>query len=184
MSRRRTPSVRLLFLAAPLVLALGCVAEGAIPDPLLARQSESLRTVPLAGESLSAHARELNRAHRDMLHFRVTLAGLRERRDRNGAELFEEFLDGYMLDHLAPLLENEWQSRQPGLMVVDVNLRLLYADLLVGLGRPQQMQRVVDEIRRRFAEQESMLVDYPVGRRTTLRKALETLREREWWAAG
>ena len=69
-------------------------------------------------------------------------------------------------------------------MAVDVNIRLLYADLLVGLGRPQQMQRLVDEIHRRFPEQESVLVDYPVGRRTTLRKALETLREREWWAAG
>lgn len=182
MTRRRTRPHRRQVAGAALLLILGCVAEGAIPDPLLERQSETLRTVPLAGASLSAHGRELVRAHRDLLHFHVTLTGLRERRDRNGTELFEEFLDGYMLEHLAPLLENEWQSRQPELMAVDANVRLLWADLLVGLGRPQQMQQVVDEIERRFSEQESMLVDYPVGRRTTLRKALETLQEREWWS--
>lgn len=182
MTRRRRFSFRRLLVAAPLGLALGCASEGGIPDPLLERQAESLNTVPLAGESLSALARELSRAHRDLTHFHVTLAGLKDRRERNGTELFEEFLDGYLLEHLAPLLANEWQSRQPELMVVDVNIRLLYADLLVGIGRPQQMQRVVDEIQRRFPEQESMLVDYPVGRRTTLRKALETLHEREWWS--
>jgi hypothetical protein len=182
MIRRRRLPVRLLLLGGLLALAFGCASEGAIPDPLLDRQAETLSTIPLAGESLSALARELARAHRDLLHFHVTLAGLRDRRDRNGTELFEEFLDGYLLDHLAPLLANEWQSRQPELMVVDANIRLLYADLLVGLGRPQQMQGVVDEIQKRFAEQESMLVDYPVGRRTTLRKALETLHEREWWS--
>jgi hypothetical protein len=53
-----------------------------------------LRTVPLAGESLSAHTRELGRARRDLLHFHITLSGLRGRGDRNGTALFEEFLEG------------------------------------------------------------------------------------------
>ena len=172
----------LSWLPLAAALAMGCASEGRIPDPLLEGQSETLRTVPLAGESLAAHQRELRRAHRDLLHFHVTLEGLRDRGDRNGTELFEEFLEGYMADHLAPLLANEWQSRQPGMMAVDANLRLLYADLLVGLGRPQEMQSVVDELQRRFLGQESMIVDYPVGHRTTLRKAVETVRTREWWS--
>jgi hypothetical protein len=94
--------------------------------------------------------------------------------------LFGSFLQAYLARHLAPLLRSEWQSRHPELMALDASLRLIEAEMLVELRDTGSVQRELDELARRYAGRESLLVDYPVGEQMPLGDAIEALRRRKW----
>ena len=95
-------------------------------------------------------------------------------------EAWGSFLEAYLARHLAPLLRSEWQSRHPELAALDASLRLLEAEVRVELRDTGRVQEQLDELARRFAGRESLLVDYPVGKQTPLGTAIEGLRKRKW----
>lgn len=177
----RTPRPCTRLLLASLALALGaCIVNDGPPERLLPQSGAAEASAPLAGEALGARKRDLQRAHRDLTHFQETLRTLRHRRDRNGRTQFSHFLDSYLGVHLEPLLAGEWQSRHPELSALDANVRFAKAELLIRLELRGRAEDVMDEIARRFAGREDMLVSYPTGEQTPLGKALEQLRERKW----
>ena len=45
---------------------------------------------------------------------------------------------------------------------------------------PQRVQRVIEELRERYAGREDMLVEFPIGKQGTLRDGLRRLGERKW----
>lgn len=164
---------RVAALAAALVL--GCA--GVEPLDLEAmRASEA----PLGGEALVQRKHDLERAHRDLLHFHTTLSSLMDRRDSGSIGLFDDFLAAYLARHLDPLLRSEWQSRHPELAGVDASLRFAKAELLIQMRYPRRVQDAIDDIERRFRGRETLLIDYPVGRQGTLGRGLEILRDRKW----
>ena len=167
---------------AGLVALAGCAAAVRAPetDALLGGDAVVEQNAPLGGESLTQRRQDLRRAHGDLTHFRATLLSLHRRRDRSGLILFKPFVDGYAENHLLGLLRSEWPSEHPELMGLDANVRLMYAEVLMEMREPQRMQKVVDDIVRRFGGRESMLVDYPVGEQHTLGEALDILRNRKW----
>jgi len=158
---------------------LGCTGATGIPEDAWI-QTAAEESAPLGGEALAMMKREMERAHRDMGHFRTTLASLRERKDRSGSIQLSKFVDAYMGLHLGPLLRSEWQSRHPELMALDANLRLATAEVLIQLRDPRRAEQVLDEITTRFAGRGSLLVEYPVGNRSTLEEALQLLNESKW----
>jgi hypothetical protein len=171
---------RLRALALVATALAGCATA---PDPLHAFDGEETieeQTTPLGGAALAQRRREMERAYRDMVHQRTTLLDLRRREDRNGSMLFGSFLQAYLARHLAPLLRSEWQSRHAELMALDASLRLLEAELLVELRDTGRVQHELDELARRYAGRESLLVDYPVGEQSPLGTAIEALRRRKW----
>lgn len=176
---RRGERARALIALLALALA-ACASTREQPLDLLDRESAAEENTPLGGEALAQRKREMQRAQRDLAHFHATLESLGHRRDRNGSLLFSAFLDAYLGEHLDPLLRGEWQSRHPELLGIDVNLRLAKAAVLVRMRDPRRVQGVIDEIERRFAGRESMLVEYPLGAQNTLGDALRMLRERKW----
>jgi len=161
-------------------LFAGCASS---PDPLRAFEGEETieeQATPLGGAALAQRRREMERAYGDLVHHRATLLNLRQRNDRNGSMLFGSFLEAYLARHLAPLLRSEWQSRHPELMALDASLRLLEAEVRVELRDTGRVQQGLDELARRYAGRESLLVDYPVGEQTPLGTAIEGLRKRKW----
>ena len=171
---------RIPALALCAALFAGCAGS---PDPLRAFDGEETieeQATPLGGAALQQRRREMERAYGDMVNHRATLLNLRARNDRNGSMLFGSFLEAYLARHLAPLLRSEWQSRHPELMALDASLRLLEAEVRVELRDTGRVQEQLDELARRFAGRETLLVDYPVGKQTPLGTAIEGLRKRKW----
>ncbi len=167
---------------ALLAVGLGCFGGPRLEpmDVMLERSFSVEETSPLGGDSLAHRRQEMERAHHDMVHFIATLDSLRYRRDRSGAILFGQFLDAYMGTHVAPLLEGDWQSEHPELLGLDATLRLVQAEVLLKMRAPGRMQDTVNEIRRRYAGREDMLVEYPIGEQKPLAEALEYLTHRKW----
>ena len=69
----------------------------------------------------------------------------------------------------------------PELTALDANLRFAEAELLIRMREQRRAQKVIDEIERRFAERDDMVIGYPLGQQGTVREGLEVLRERKWW---
>lgn len=172
---------RLLFVALGGLLLSACANGPGQPERLSFDAPQQVQeTAPLGGEGLALRKRDLRRAHRDMSHYHATLGSLHARGDRNGLVMFNQYLDAYMYTYLSPLLEAEWQSRHPELMALDANLRLAEADVLVQMRETRRAQSGIDELKRRFAGRESLLVEYPIGGQTTLEQAIRSLEERKW----
>jgi len=168
--------------AAVLIAALmgtGCAvtSEPLDVDPTRIAAEE---TTPLSGSALLERREELERAQRDLRHFRSTAESLSNHRDRRGSDLFRAFVHAYMGMHLDPLLTSEWQSRHPELAATDANLRLIKADVLVQMREVGRAQQVIDDLGRRFKGREDMLIEFPIGHQTTLRQALEILSNGKW----
>lgn len=161
-------------------LLAGCVVSNNAPPDLLPGDTAAEDSAPLGGEALTQRKHEMQRAYADMAHFHVTLASLQFRRDKNGMVQFGKFLDSYLGTHVDPLLAGEWQSRHPEVDALDANLRFAKAELLIQLRSPRRAQAVIEEIERRFAGREDMLVDYPFGEQHALGEGLELLRSRKW----
>ena len=179
MSRRIKNPVGLLASAVCGAL-FACAGQTEFQDVLMLEPTAAEQSTPLGGAALAQRRQDMQRAHRDMLHFHATLESLQQRKDRNGLMLFSQFLDAYMGVHLDPLLESEWQSRHPELMALDANLRLAKAEVLIQMRSPQRVQQVIEELRERYAGREDMLVEFPIGKQGTLRDGLRRLGERKW----
>jgi hypothetical protein len=179
---RRTP-IRSLTSFAGLtatILLVACAKPDYYVMDLPAQDSATEETAPLGGNALAERKREMQRAYRDLIHFHVTLEGLRDRRDRNGSILFDRFLDQYLGTQLAPMLRPEWQSRHPELMALDASLRFVQADILVRMHDTRRVQQTIEEISRRFAGRENTIVKYPIGSQGTIAEGIAILRDRKW----
>ena len=162
-------------------LLAGCASQPGYSDTLsFDGPVEVQESAPLGGEGLALRKRDLRRAHRDMSHYHATLESLHTRKDRGGLIMFNRYLDAYMYTHLAPLLHSQWQSRHAELMTLDANLRLAQADVLLRMRETRRAQSTIDEIRKRYAGRENLLVEYPIGGQTTLQQALRALEDRKW----
>jgi hypothetical protein len=170
-----------LAFALASLCTLACASrEG--PAPALDLDAEVARdaNTPLGGVTLSQRRLELARAHADMVHFLATLDSLRLRRDQNGQVLFKGFVDEYLGTHVDPMLATEMHSKHPELAGLDASIRLAEAELLTKLRSPARAQQVVDELERLYEGREDMLVDWPVGKKTPLRKAMNLLEDQKW----
>ena len=151
-----------------------------VADHFLEMGSTIEPTAPLGGENLAVRKQEIRRAFADLVHFQETLETLRRRRDGNGMALFRQFTRNYLDDHLQPILDSDWQSEHPELLGVDANIRLVQAEIYMLMGKPGEMQDVLDDIEDRFKGRETMLVNYPIGEQSTLQEALDHLSDRKW----
>ncbi|MBW2382465.1 MAG: hypothetical protein JRG92_02465 [Deltaproteobacteria bacterium] len=172
-----------LGLSALLVVAalLATACSGVRPAYQTTNQRElSVEEAPLGGEALSQRKQDLERALGDMAAFHATMASLIDRRDGRGLSAFDDFVAAYMGEHLDPLLAGEWQSSHPEVMAVDANLRFTKADVLIQMRYPRRVQRVIDDIERRYESHGNMVVDYPLGDQNSITDALEILKNRKW----
>ena len=135
---------------------------------------------PLGGVSLSQRRLELVRAQADLVHFMATLDSLQLRRDQNGQVLFKGFVDEYLGTHVDPMLATEMHSEQPELAGLDASIRFLEAEMLTKLRSPHRAQQTIDALEHLYQGREDMLVDWPIGKKTPLRKAMELLEDRKW----
>lgn len=168
-----------LVLAA--ALAGACASNDATGTPLDldATPPKDVNT-PLGGVSLSQRRMELVRAQADMVHFMATLDSLQFRRDQNGQVLFKGFVDEYLGTHVDPILATEMHSKQPELAGLDATIRFMEAEMLTKLRSPARAQAVIDELERLYEGREDMLVDWPIGKKTPLRKAMDLLEDEKW----
>ena len=158
----------------------GCAPRHRIPEDFGIRITVAEETAPLGGSALIQRRHQMERAHRDLIHFQTTLESLHYHHDRLGVASLSRFIDAYMGLHLDGLLKHEWQSRHPEVMALDVNLRLIQASVWIRMNSNSRADHVMDDIERRFAGRESMLVEYPIGTQHTLGESLEILREAKW----
>lgn len=173
--------LRTVLLAPALGLLVACASPNEkMADHFLEMGSTIEPTAPLGGENLAVRKQEVRRAYADLVHFQETLETLRRRRDGNGMALFRSFAEDYMDAHLQPILDADWQSDHPELLGLDANIRLVQAEVYMLLGKPGQMQDVVDDLEKRFKGRETMLVNYPLGEQSTLQEALDQLSDRKW----
>ncbi len=172
--------LRAVLRAVLLALPVACASPARFDGEFEAVPVSGEESAPLGGEALAQRGRDLRRALRDLRHHHATLEGLHRRRDRNGLALMGGFLDRYLGTYLEPLLRSEWQSRHPELAALDANLRFAQAEVLIQLRSPGRVQDVIDEIERRYAGREEMLVAYPIGAQSTLAEGLAQLRSRKW----
>jgi len=164
-----------------LVVAFAVACAGARPAYQTTEQPDlSIEEAPLGGEALAQRKQDLLRAFVDMLAFHATMASLIDRRDGRGLAAFDEFVAEYMGQHLDPLLAGEWQSSHPEVMAVDANLRFTKADVLVQMRYPRRVQRVIEDIERRYETRGNMVVDYPLGEQNSITQALQILKNRKW----
>ena len=159
----------------------GCSSDGG-HNPALDLDAEAPKdaNTPLGGVTLSQRRMELVRAHADLVHFMATLDSLQLRRDQNGQVLFKGFVDEYLGTHVDPMLATEMHSKQPELAGVDASIRFLEAEMLTKLRSPARAQKTIDELERLYQGREDMLVDWPIGKKTTLKKAMELLEDEKW----
>jgi hypothetical protein len=165
--------------AASLAIAilLGCASYEPVPleDAPLARSQK-----PLGGETLAEKHRAMQRTRDDLVRHLQTLDSLQRRRDRDGLVLFESFITGYMDDHVEPLIAKDWTSRHPELAGLDASIRFVSIEILSKLKAYQRAEALIDEVKLRFRGREDLMVDYPVGKRTSLAEALELVEEQYW----
>ena len=169
-----TPT-RIAALLPLLLLAAGCASDTTLTDELLRQAEANEASSPLGGEALLQRKLELDRAVRDMRHFHATLTSLERRFDRGSLLLFQDFVAVYLDEHVLPMLENEWQSQHPEVAVLDVNARLVMAELYSMTGADWRTSQMIDEIERRYRGRGSMIVAYPVGQESTLADGLAQL---------
>ncbi len=168
-----------LLLAVTLVSLLSaCMTDGF--DQVAIQQIEVEESAPLGGEALAQRKVEMQRALSDMRAFHETMASMIDRRDSRSISVFDNFMAMYMGTHLDPLLRPEWPSGHPELISLDANLRFTQAEILVQMRYPRRVQRVIEDIDRRYQGRGNMLVDYPIGEQNTLAEALEMLKDRKW----
>ena len=171
----------LVLMGALAALVLACASDDG-PRASLDLDAEIPKdtNTPLGGVSLSQRRLELARTQTDMVHFMATLDSLQLRRDQNGQVLFKGFVDAYLGTHVDPMLTTEMHSKQPELAGLDATIRFLEAEMLTKLRSPARAQKTIDELERLYKGREDMLVDWPIGKKTTLEKAMRLLEDQKW----
>jgi hypothetical protein len=168
---------RVLF-AVTLASALaGCASYEPVPleDVDMTRVSK-----PLGGETLAEIRREMQRTHGDLVRHLRTLDSMLLRGEDDGLQLFKDFFYGYMDDHVEPLLAKDWTSHHPEIGGLDAGIRFVAIEVLAKLESPHRAEALIDDLKLRFRGKQDLLVDYPVGRRTKLEKALELVEDEYW----
>jgi hypothetical protein len=173
----RAIALRTLAAIALIPLA-GCLGAEEPESHWVGTAPVAEETAPLAGAALEQRRERLVRAQRDLAHFHTTLESLYYRDDRVGLNSMARFADAYLSMHVDRLLAHEWQSRHPEVAVVDANLRLAKADVLLRMDQNDRAVAVIDELERRFDRRTELLVEYPLGTQRSLREAIELLRDR------
>ena len=167
-----------MLMAAALAGALGGCASY-VPVPL--EDVESTRiSKPLGGETLAEIHREMQRTHDDLVRHLKTLDSMNLRGDDDGFVLFKTFFYGYMDDHVEPLLAKDWTSHHPALGGLDAGIRFVAIEVLSKLDSPHRAEALIDDVKLRFRGREDLMVDYPVGKRSKLDKALELVEDEYW----
>lgn len=167
------------WIAGVLLLSLaGCLGSEEPETHWLGTAPVAEETAPLAGAALEQRKQQMVRAQRDLSHFQTTLESLYYRDDRDGLRRMARFADNYLTTHVDRLLAHEWQSRQPEVAVIDANLRLAKADVLLRMDQNERAGHVLDELDRRFGRRGDMLIEHPLGTQRTLGEALKLLRDR------
>jgi hypothetical protein len=166
------------FMALALAGALaGCASYEPVPleDVELTRASK-----PLGGETLAEKHREMQRTHDDLVRHLKTLDSMILRDDDDGIVLFKTFFYGYMDDHVEPLLARDWTSHHPALGGLDAGIRFVAIEVLSKLDSPHRAEALIDDLKLRFRGRGDLMVDYPVGKRSNLDRALELVEEQYW----
>lgn len=169
--------------AAWLVTVLCCAALGACAKPgygpasFGSTEKPAEEAAPLGGPSLEQRRVTMERMYKDLVHFRTAIGHARQRGDREAAAQLAYFVGAYINMHLDPLLAGEWQSRHPELFGLDADLRIAKADVFMRMRERGQASDVLDEVSKRYAGREDMLVHYPIGGQSPLGKAVKLLRE-------
>lgn len=163
-------------------LALACAGGGGLPKDVSLQDetAPAAANAPLGGMSLAQRRLELERTQKDLAHFAATLDSLQLRREQNGLVLFKGFVDEYLGTHVDPMLATDMHSQHPELASLDAGIRFLEAELLTRLRSPSRAQQVIDDLERLYQGREDMLVDYPIGKKSTLKKGLDLLADRKW----
>lgn len=186
MSTTTSRAVRLTGLLVGAALLAGCSMSMA---PVVGRPTLTAsvpienESAPLAGEALGQRKLEMRRAARDLVHFGATVETLRLRRD-GALRDFQDFMESYVDVQVEPLLVGNESSEDPEVAVLDAQLRLVKADLLIETRDFWTARDVINEIEDIYGARTSMLVDYPVGRQSTLAEAIAYLHERNKGMAG
>lgn len=167
-------------LALALAALMGACASNDVPELDLEAAPHADHNTPLGGVSLSQRRLELVRTQADLVHFVATLDSLQLRRDQSGQILFKGFVDEYLGTHVDPMLATEMHSEQPELAGLDASIRFLEAEMLTKLRSPHRAQETIDALEQLYRGREDMLVDWPIGKKTTLKKALELLEDQKW----
>lgn len=172
----------LLGLPFALLLLGACASDGPPPEAVLDLEAAppADRSTPLGGVSLSQRRMELARTQKDLEYYMATLDSLQLRRDQSGQILFKGFVDEYLGTHVDPMLATDMHSEQPELAGLDASIRLLEAELLTKLRSPHRAQQTIDALERLYQGREDMLVDWPIGKKTPLAKAMELFEDRKW----
>jgi hypothetical protein len=170
-------AIRILACVALLPLA-GCLGGKEPESHWLGTAPVAEETAPLAGAALEQRKERLVRAQRDLAHYQTTLESLYYRDDRDGLRRMARFADAYLSMHVDRLLAHEWQSRHPEVAVIDANLRLAKADVLLRMHQIDRARDVLDELERRFDRREDLLIEHPLGTQRKLGEALKLLRDR------
>ncbi len=174
---------RIAGIALAAALAAGCASRLQAPESLTAPAADGAGPIaPLGGAALSDQRAQMERAHRDLIHFQRTLSSLQDHRERRNMKVFSQFVDAYLGLHLDPLLSRDWQADHPELMALDANLRFMKADVLIRMRETGRAQATIDEIAARYRGRGEMLVEYPVGEQRSLDSALAVLRDSKWWS--
>jgi hypothetical protein len=175
------PRIGVAWLALVASLGSGCAVRLQAPPSLAGDPAPgALPAAPLGGAALADQRAEMERTHRDLVHFQRTLAGLRDHRERRNFKLFSQFTDAFLALHVDPLLARDWQADHAELAALDANLRFMKADVLMRMRETDRAQDVIDEIALRYRGRGTMLVDYPAGEQHPLDAALDLLRAAKW----
>jgi hypothetical protein len=172
----------LLASALLALLALGCASGPRLPKDVTLEDEAAPAPAnnPLGGVSLAQRRIELERTQKDLVHFASTLDSLQLRREQNGLVLFKGFVDEYLGTYVDPMLGTDMHSKNPELASLDAGIRLLEAELLTRLRSPSRAQKVIDDLERLYEGRDDMLVDYPVGKKSPMKKALDLLADKKW----
>lgn len=169
--------IRTLIASALASALFGCATYEPVPleDVDTTRVSK-----PLGGETLAEKHREMQRTRDDLVRHLKTLDSMLLRGDDDGLVLFKSFFYGYMDDHVEPLLAKDWTSHHPALGGLDAGIRFVSIEVLAKLDSPHRAEALIDDVKLRFRGHDDLMVDYPVGKRSTLGKALELVEEEYW----
>lgn len=171
----RNPGLWMIWWLVPLA---ACSTWG--PDGFEAQSPVLESRSHTAGEELAQKKVEMRRARNDLVSMQQTLRTLRRHRSENELLVFEPFVRRYLRQRVEPLVDGEQASWHPDLAPLDANLRLAEAGVLIELGDRWRVQRLLDDMERRFRGMESLLVETPEGEKRTLGQGLEELRGQRW----
>ncbi|MGH0038323.1 MAG: hypothetical protein ACQGVK_25095 [Myxococcota bacterium] len=185
-AQRRTSGHRTAVVAVALsALALGACSTAAVMgrSETTATRPEQEIAGPLSGEALAQRKIEMRRSAKDLVHFGATVETMRLRRDRGRGD-FQEFMDRFLADRVDPLFHGTESTDDPELAVLDAELRLMKAELLIETKDFWSAGDIIDSVESRYGGRRSMLVRFPVGQQSTIAASIDYLRERNKGAPG